>query len=121
MPLDKNVILISEPKGDGDYVLLISRPGGGIMSAAQAAFFIDGLNVDRDEKGQPYQAIGTQRGIEVIRFPWGVPFILLHRNLVSFIDSVEAAMHQKEEEKAIEAVWKKDQGSEQAPPTGQYV
>ena len=122
MALDKNVILINEPVGTGAFVLLMSRPGGGMMSAAQAAFYVDTIEVKRDNRGQPYQVVAYQGGEEAVTFPWGIPFVKLKRDLVSFIDSVEAATKQREEEKAVEGVWKTEKDAETTTKVpGQYV
>ena len=120
--MQKSILTIRPPADDeaGKYLLIVTRSGGMMGATSTVGFAVDRLVVQTDPKGRAY-AIAAYRGDpvdlgalaeKIIEFPLGTAYLLVPRNKVDFLTPVEAATRHKEEEDAINKVYKIDEGSE---------
>ena len=119
--MQKSILTIRPPADDeaGKYLLIVTRSGGMMGATSTVGFAVDRLVVQTDPKGRAY-AIAAQRDPvdlgalteKIIEFPLGTAYLLVPRNKVDFLTPVEAATRHKEEEDAINKVYKIDEGSE---------
>ena len=124
--MQKSILIIQPPVDDesGKYLLVVTRGGGMMGGSSTVGFPVDRLDVQTDPKGRSY-AIAAYRDYpnalpeKVLEFPLGTVYLLVLRNKVDFLTPFEAATRHKEEEDAVNQVYKdKGQGGEaEAEPT----
>lgn len=106
--MDKSVFVINAPKEEeaGGMALFVYRGAYG----SSTCVFVDNIDYiySYDQQGQGNSPIIVQGFVGpkvVISFPFSTPYLLIERDKVSMLTSVEAAERQKAEEDAVNQVW----------------
>ena len=124
--MQKSILSIQPPADDesGKYLLIVTRGGGIMGGTSTVGFAVDRLVVQTDPKGRSYAIAAHRDPVDlgaltekIIEFPLGTAYLLVPRNKVDFLTPLEAATRHKEEEDAINQVYKGQDGEAGAEPT----
>lgn len=112
--METSVFIIKPPAPEelGKYVVLVTRGG---MMGGQMAFVADSIEYATDVEDRPTVVSLLDKDGEVVTaFPFGIPYQVVRRSQVEFLTAIDAAKRQKDEEDAVNALWKPEKDAEKA-------
>lgn len=121
-------------KGErGKYILVVPRidSGGPFEPRQYATICVDGITVNRNDKGEPQDITGYKdnygssgyNSTNVITFPASLPYMLLENDLVSWESAEESLRAEKEWRDKARSILGEAEEHHAAPsaPGGQYL